>query len=413
MAFDLNPCSLKLRNRSKLGLLGFEIDSSYRSIYPDYFKEVLEKKNKTKFKIAYILPKNLGAKLIFDGSFVTHGLFLANHKNVIKRRNFYMQKILMRIYQEQDIDGKSISLESLAYKIIAPSIIDQTRYLIHIANLIKNKVLNFAIGKKDSWNVGLSFSDWKIFNINESTIIKNPKNHYLADPFIVTEKSGDFCFVEDYDWAKSKGVIAAYQIIDGIPIRLGKVLEEPFHLSFPYIFRHGSKLYMLPESADNMDTRLYECLEFPKKWKLKKVVMDDVSAADSMIFQFNGLWWLFSNVNPIGERDCCSELSIFYSSNPIDGKWTPHENNPVIFDPSSARNGGIIFENNDVYRIGQNQAFGTYGGDGISINKIIELTPSRYEEKSVLTISPDSYQGVRGAHHMHSEGGITAFDFLK
>ena len=220
-------------------------------------------------------------------------------------------------------------------------------------------------------------------------------------------------FVEDYDWIKSKGAIAAYKITNQIPERLGIVLEEPFHLSFPYIFKYKSKLYMLPESADNMDIRIYESLEFPMKWKLKTIVKENVLAADSMIFKYNELWWLFSNINPIGVRDCCSELSIFYADNPIDGKWSPHESNPVIFDPSSARNGGIVFQNNSIYRVGQNQAFGTYGGDGISVNEIIDLTPNSYQEKNLFKISPSLHPKIRGAHHLHSDGKIAVFDFLK
>ena len=90
---------------------------------------------------------------------------------------------------------------------------------------------------------------------------------------------------------------------------------------------------MLPESADNMDIRIYESVEFPTKWKLKTIIKENISAADSMIFSRNGMWWLLSNINPIGGSDYCSELSIFYTDNPIDGEWMPHEKNPVIFDP--------------------------------------------------------------------------------
>ena len=360
-----------------------------------------------------MMPKMQNAKLIREGSFVTRGLFLSNKKNVLLRRNFYMQKILMNIYQDKSIDGQLFSLNDLTYKSMAPYIGDQFRYLIHILSLTKKRILNIVFNKKDSWNVGINFLDWKIFDIEKSAVLKNPKNHYLADPFIVREGPESFCFVEDYDWVKSKGTIAAYKITNQIPERLGIVLEEPFHLSFPYIFKYESKLYMLPESADNMDIRIYESIEFPMKWKLKTIVKENVLAADSMIFEHNGLWWLFSNINPIGERDCCSELSIFYTDHPINGEWSPHENNPVIFDPSSARNGGIVFQNNSIYRVGQNQAFGTYGGDGISVNEIIDLTPHSYQEKYIYKISPSLHPKVRGVHHLHSDGKISVFDFLK
>jgi len=414
VAFELNDCCEYLKDLSKLGLLGFHhAEHAEKSNYPIYFEEVIKKKNKTNFTIIQMMPKVQDARLITRGSFITHGLFLSNRKNVMLRRNFYMQKILMEIYQDKNINGELFNLNDISYKLKTPYISDQFRYLIHILELAKKRVLNIMLNKKDSWNVGINFLGWKIFDIEKSTVLKNPKNHYLADPFIVNKGSESYCFVEDYDWSKSKGTIAAYKITNQVPKRLGIVLEEPFHLSFPFIFNYKSKHYMLPESADNMDIRIYESIEFPLKWKLKTIVKENVLAADSMIFEYNKLWWLFSNINPIGERDCCSELSIFYADNPIDGKWRPHENNPVIFDPSSARNGGIVFQNNSIYRVGQNQAFGTYGGGGISVNEIIDLTPNSYQEKSILNISPSLHSGIRGAHHLHSEGKIAVFDFLE
>jgi hypothetical protein len=91
----------------------------------------------------------------------------------------------------------------------------------------------------------------------------------------------------------------------------------------------------------------------------------------------------------------------------------PHEKNPVIFDPSFARNGGMVLDNDSLYRVGQIQTFGTYGGGGVSINQIVELTTSSYKEQSVLKLYPEFQQGIKGAHHLHSDGGVTAFDFLK
>lgn len=324
-----------------------------------------------------------------------------------------MQKILEDIHQGKNLNGKALKLGSQINKVATPRTIDQFRYIIHATSIIKNKILNKLINKKDSWNVGLNFSSWEDFDFIKSTVLKNPDGHFLADPFILKEGAETYCFVEDYDWSKGKGSIAAYKISNGAPINLGIVLEEAFHLSFPYIFRHESKIYMLPESADNMDIRIYESLEFPTKWRLKTIIKENVSAADSMIFWRNGFWWLFSNINPIGGRDCCSELSIFYTDNPIDGKWMPHEKNPVIFDPSFARNGGMVLDNDSLYRVGQIQTFGTYGGGGVSINQIVELTTSSYKEQSVLKLYPEFQQGIKGAHHLHSDGGVTAFDFLK
>ena len=413
VAFELSKPSQKLSQASRLGLLSFDHDEQNQKFeYPLCFEEVLKKQNKTSFNILHVAPKTQKIERILKGSFVTHGFFLTNQRNLFLRRNFYMQKILEDIHQGKNLNGKPLKLESQINKVATPRIMDQFKYIIHVTSIIKNRILNKVINKKDSWNVGINFSSWKDFDFIKSIVLKNPHGHYLADPFILKEGAETYCFVEDFDWSKGKGSIAAYKISSGDPINLGIVLEEAFHLSFPYIFRHESKIYMLPESADNMDIRIYESVEFPIKWKLKTIIKDNVSAADSMIFSRNGIWWLFSNINPIGGRDCCSELSIFYTDNPINGKWMPHDKNPVIFDPSSARNGGMVLDHDSLCRVGQIQTFGTYGGGGVSINQIVELTTSSYKEQSILRLYPEFQQGIKGAHHLHSDGGITAFDFL-
>jgi len=413
IAFELNKHSKILSQASRLGLLSFYHDEQNQKFeYPLCFEEVLKKQNKTSFNILHVASKTQKVERILKGSFVTHSFFLTNQRNLFLRRNFYMQKILKDILRGKDLNGKPLKFESQINKFATPKVMDQFRYIFHVSSIIKNRILNRITNKKDAWNVGINFSNWKDFDFIKSIVFKNPDGHYLADPFILKEGAETYCFVEDYDWSKGKGSIAAYKISSGDPINLGIVLEEAFHLSFPYIFRHESKIYMLPESADNMDIRIYESVEFPTKWKLKTIIKENVSAADSMIFSRNGLWWLFSNINPIGGRDYCSELSIFYTDNPIDGKWMPHEKNPVIFDPSSARNGGMVLDQDSLYRVGQIQTFGIYGGGGVSINQIVELTPSSYKEQIVLKLYPEFQQGIKGAHHFHSNGGITAFDFL-
>ena len=414
IAFELNETSKIMSQASRLGLLSFYHDEQNQKFeYPLCFEEVLKKQNKTSFNIVHVAPKTQKVERVLKGSFVTHNFFLTNQRNLFLRRNFYMQKILEDIHKGKNLNGKALKLESQINKVATPRAIDQFRYIIHATSIVKNKILNKIINKKDDWNVGINFSSWKDFDFIKSIVLKNPDGHFLADPFILKEGAETYCFVEDYDRSKGKGSISAYKISSGAPVSLGIVLEEAFHLSFPYIFRHESKIYMLPESADNMDIRIYESVEFPTKWKLKTIIKENVLAADSMIFSHNGIWWLFSNINPIGGRDCCSELSIFYTDNPIDGKWVPHEKNPVIFDPSSARNGGMILDHDSLYRVGQIQTFGTYGGGGVSINQIVELTASSYKEQSVLKLYPEFQQGITGAHHLHSDGGVTAFDFLK
>ena len=203
-----------------------------------------------------------------------------------------------------------------------------------------------------------------------------------------------------------------YEIVDGDSIRIGNIIEESFHMSFPFIFTYEKKIYMLPETSANMDIRIYESIEFPMKWRLKKVLMQDIFAVDSMIFFYNKLWWLFTNINPDNGTDACSDLFIFFATSPFSDEWSPHEMNPVIVDSDKARNAGILTNEGNLFRVSQKQKFDMYGGE-FNINKINTLNPKIYDESIDHIMTPALVRGAKAYHHLHSKGKITVFDFFK
>lgn len=97
------------------------------------------------------------------------------------------------------------------------------------------------------------------FVIGKDKIIA-PEGHYYADPFFL-----EYLFVEYYDY--NKGVIAI--IKDGKP---EVVLERPYHLSFPCVFKDNGEYYMLPETVNNNQLELYKAKNFPYDWELVKVI---------------------------------------------------------------------------------------------------------------------------------------------
>ena len=85
----------------------------------------------------------------------------------------------------------------------------------------------------------------------------------------------------------------------------------------------------------------------------------------------------------------------------------PHEQNPVIIDARTARNGGAIFEfEHETYRPSQANIDGIYGR-GLNINKIKKLTIDEYIEETEITILPNFFKGLQATHHLHQvEGGF-------
>jgi serine/threonine protein kinase len=182
---------------------------------------------------------------------------------------------------------------------------------------------------------------------------------YFKTCTIITRSPEDLKYETnpDFDYFLSRGCISLYELNETKATRYGKIILEPFHMSYPYVFEYQSKFYMVPETSQNKDIRLYEAEEFPYKWKFLKTIFKDVDAADTTIFEKDGLWWLFTNIDPVKSGEHDSELFIFYSDNPLSDKWTSHPKNPVICNPLTGRMGGIIFDNKLIYRVSQKQAF--------------------------------------------------------
>ena len=183
----------------------------------------------------------------------------------------------------------------------------QLKYITSLAFAISRKVFDKLIFKKSyRWGVAFNFGDWKDLVMSRGIKIKNPPNHFLADPFVVSSENENYCFVEDYDYLKSRGCISVYILTEKDSKKIGDAIIEPFHLSYPCVFRYQSKYYMCPETCENKDMRLYECESFPLKWKLKKIIMSNISAVDTTIFEKDGTWWLFTNIDPTNVGDIFS-----------------------------------------------------------------------------------------------------------
>ena len=49
-----------------------------------------------------------------------------------------------------------------------------------------------------------------------------------------------------------------------------------------------------------------------------------------------------------------NELNIFYSeTGPLTDSWKAHDLNPIVVNPNIARNGGIIINNEKIFRVSQ------------------------------------------------------------
>ena len=85
--------------------------------------------------------------------------------------------------------------------------------------------------------------------------------------------------------------------------------------------------------------------------------------------------------------------------------------NPLIFDSLRARNAGIIFENDNMYRSYQIQGWDRYG-EGVGVARIIELNENEYIEHKEFELSHHSFKGAFGTHTYNFKNGIMVTDFV-
>jgi hypothetical protein len=89
--------------------------------------------------------------------------------------------------------------------------------------------------------------------------------------------------------------------------------------------------------------------------------------------------------------------------------------NPVTFDSRRARNGGLILDGGDVYRIYQVQGFDMYGA-GMGVARVMELSEAVYQEEVFCEIPARSMRNIRnikGCHTFSFDSGVLLWDFVK
>jgi hypothetical protein len=100
--------------------------------------------------------------------------------------------------------------------------------------------------------------------------------------------------------------------------------------------------FTIPESSTDRRVMLYHCTELPLRWEPLKALLEDVNAVDTMVFERDGRWWMFTTIagSDLGPND--AELHIFYADTPF-GDWKAHRLTPVIMDAAKGRNGGMVW----------------------------------------------------------------------
>ncbi|MEG9328940.1 hypothetical protein V6B16_13425 [Salinimicrobium catena] len=272
-------------------------------------------------------------------------------------------------------------------------------FILVIGMNIRYPFVTPAVGK---WSVGYHFSKRifpkqnfhpaEIFTYELVDSLVKGNIHYLADPFFIKEKDNFFLFVE----LKGEGNadIALFTAEEDSSFEYqGIVLDEPYHLSYPQVFKYKEEFYMLPETKGSNNVLLYKAKNFPYEWIVEDTLLKNRGLKDPSIL-------LTDDLNLIVAVDDNLKQYMF-TADSLRGKWTEVENYEQRWG-NETRPGGRFFQVEETWYLPvQNRSKGY--GTGISIYELenkrgkLKLTMN---EKLFLGPQKDIVWFNRGMHHL-------------
>lgn len=268
--------------------------------------------------------------------------------------------------------------------------------IMYVVGGFSETYTSFVIGIKDR---GENLEK-AIFTMDDFTPFFTYKKCWYADPIVFKHAGINYLFYENYPLETKKGIISCVQINQDLSLSNPiDVLEEDFHLSFPYVFADESKIYMTPETYNLMEINLYEAVSFPNKWvKSRTLVSGDKKFSDPIVFWHDGYYWIFAAVN-------LYEMVIYFSKS-LEGEFQPH---PINGTGLIGRNaGGLFMMNGSLVRPVMDCEKGY--GHSMELKEIVKLSPLEFKERLIWRIEPDWLPGLEGTHALSVSDDIVVFD---
>ena len=153
------------------------------------------------------------------------------------------------------------------------------------------------VTQREQWTIGIYRSDTP-FHFNELQGWINPlfraedvtdvPAKFVADPFLIKEGETWNLFFEVYNNNTKQGDLAVATSSNTWTWKYEKlIIDEPFHLSYPYVFQAEDGYYLIPESFEDNSIRLYKADDFPAKWSYVKTLVEGRDYVDNSIVFYN------------------------------------------------------------------------------------------------------------------------------
>ena len=408
-----NRSLANLWNVPKYGVWSFSINTPKAG-----FWEVLRKRPVT-FSALEILKDNSGKKTVIFGSWESTCNY-SMHKNrnqVFWRAALFIPRVINGLYKYGDkyLFSLKRKFESISPGDENPSGKFSALTDVFIYGATASRYILKKLFLTDDFNWHLLFdirNERKLKDIRFRKFNKliPPHDVFWADPFVIA-KGDYFVFVEEFIYKKGRAHISVLKLDQkGNMLDLRRIIEKPYHMSYPFIFIFNNTYYMIPETCKNKTIELYKCTSFPYKWEFERNIMENLYAVDSTLFNYNNNWWLFTSIDQTENiSGTGTELFLFYTDDLLEGKWKSHPMNPIVSDARNARPAGKIFiQDAKIFRPAQDGS--VRYGRGFNFNEIIKLSETEYEETMISSIKPSWDKKLKGAHTYNFDHEFTIID---
>lgn len=232
--------------------------------------------------------------------------------------------------------------------------------------------------------------------------VKMPKDSWMADPFVLDVTNEEILLlVEEMPYLQHKGVITLVHINrTTMEIASKKILLDlPYHISFPAIWRKDGHIYVYPESAQSGKLELYEYDAEKEELTFVRTMCDDV-VWDSYITETFGEPLMFTAAHNDNILD-------IYQWNDSKEGFVPCQQ--IESDRKNSRMGGAVFEYKGAYYYPAQNCEKTYGG-AIDIKRIeVENEKVRVAE-TVKHIESPIKRYPLGIHTLNEYKGVVVID---
>lgn len=419
--FANKPLLIDLLKASRYGVLTYNIGDYIDSrITPSCYWEVVKNRPEIEATIKIVNTDQRQENKIFKTAVLPHPNSININRNNIyglatliipriieginKNGMAYIKELARKYNNTEELNGYAIKkTPSSSYAIL--------NLLMLFRNFVVRKLLYCKAGE---W-----FLIFKLNHKNELyptdfssfKVLKAPRQRFWADPFILSKDHYHYIFIEEYLYKTGKAHISVLKLDEnGNLLSNERIIERPYHLSYPHVFEYDESYYMVPESGSNKTIELYKCSSFPSKWVFVRNIMENINAKDSTLFFYDNKWWLFTSIIEKSTSTISfNELFLYYSNDLFTSNWQSHPKNPIVSDHKLSRPAGKIFiDDNKIYRPSQDCS--VMYGKALNINCITKLSETEYEEELIKKIEPTWDKKIIGTHTYNFNEKIIVMD---